>query len=149
MEGNCRGVFNAPVQPIELAPMNAFIKKSTKGKLKDLISEDAIKGCSLMLITCVYVKAKWVESFDTRDTVAGTSFLAVTGKPQRCFMTQRTGPMQYVDDPRMEICVLPYRPERRDSSLPRWKAAVFLPKLKGLEAIQDILPTFANEPSSP
>jgi serine protease inhibitor len=102
-----------------------------------------------MLITCLHFKAKGVESFDARDTVAGTLFFAFTGKLQKCFMMQRTGPTQYVDDPRMEICVLPYRPERRDSSLPRWKAAVFLPKLKGLEAIQDILPTFANEPSSP
>jgi serine protease inhibitor len=142
------GVFKAPVQPIELAPMNAFIKKGTKGKLKDLISEDSIKGCALMLITCLYFKAKWVESFDARDTVAGTPFFAFTGKPQKCFMMQRTGPMQYVDDPRMEICVLPYRAERGNPSLPRWKAAVFLPKLKGLEAIQDILSTFANEPSS-
>lgn len=123
-------VFGATAQPIELASMNAFIEKDTKGKNKGLISAEDIERCALVLITCLYFKAKWADSFSIRATVAEEPFYPFTSKPQECSTMQKTGRMQYLEDPSMEICMLPYEAEKSNSSVPRWKA------------------TFAKDPSS-
>ena len=141
-------VFGATVQPMQLAEINAFIEKGTRGKFKDLVSAEDLEGCVLMLITCLYFKAKWAEPFSIRATVAEERFYSFTSKPQTCSMMCKTGRMRYIEDPNMQICVLPYKAEDSNSSLPTWKAAIILPNTHGHAAIKDILSTFSKDTSS-
>lgn len=145
---NLKQVFDATVQPIQLTAINAFIEKGTKGKFKDLVSANDVGGCLLMLITCLYFKAEWADPFSIHATVAKTPFYPLTDKPETCHMMHKTARLQYIEDTKTQVCILPYKAVGSNSTGPCWKAAIILPKDRGYAAIGDILSRFSKDSSS-
>lgn len=135
-------VFGATVAPMKLAPMNEFVEKETQGNIKQLVTKREVDNAVLMLITCLYFKAKWATPFATSMTDRSATFYPFdNGKSQTCSMMHRVDDMDYREDPRMQVCVLPYRSTGGESNTPTpiWKAAIILPKTPGLSAMKDIL----------
>jgi serine protease inhibitor len=56
--------FRATFGKLEVGPINRFIETETKGKLKNLVSANDLVGTVLMVITCLYFKAKWETPFN-------------------------------------------------------------------------------------
>jgi serine protease inhibitor len=142
-------IFNATIKPIHRADINMFIEKATKGKFRDLVSADDLQGCLLMLITCLYFKAKWADPFSAHATISEAPFHPFTSRPQVCPMMQKTGRMQYMEDPKMQICVLPYKADDPNTSRPCWKAAIVLPEDHGYSAMKDLLSNNLYPPDPP
>jgi serine protease inhibitor len=135
--------FNTTIGPLELQPINDFIFRETKGKFKNLIQSGDLAGTVLMLITCLYFKAKWQNPFDKMRTVRKGEFHTFDGKVQPCAMMTKVERMEYVEDEVMQACFLPYQ---IDGNGPQWKAAVILPKQDGIDAIRGILTKFSERP---
>jgi serine protease inhibitor len=135
--------FHATIGPLELQPINDFIFRETKGKFKNLIKSGDLAGTVLMLITCLYFKAKWQNPFDKMRTVRKSDFRTFDGKVQPCAMMTKVERMEYVEDEVMQACFLPYQSEGNG---PRWKAVVILPKQDGIDAMRGILTKFSERP---
>ena len=140
--------FAAAIGPIALGPINEFIEKETKGKFKDLIkSGPDLESAILLLVTCLYFKAKWVKSFDKDRSTEMEVFNHFDGTVEFCIMMHMLDRMEYKEDKKMQLCVLPYKTNDPSSkSCPNWKAAIILPKEKGFLAIQGLLTTFSSSP---
>jgi serine protease inhibitor len=142
-----QSTFGATIGPLETKPINDFIFRETKGKFKDLIKEDDLAGAVLMLITCLYFKAKWQNPFEKWRTTEKSDFFTWQGKTQVCAMMHKVERIEYVEDKEMQACFLPYQ-SGQGSSGPQWKAAVILPKRNGMDAMQDILTSFSKNPEA-
>jgi serine protease inhibitor len=99
----------------------------------------------LMLITCLYFKAKWQNPFDKLRTFEKSDFHTFDGKTQTCAMMSKVDRMEYVEDQTMQACFLPYQNEAGGSG-PQWKAAIILPKTSGRDSMHDILTKFSKRP---
>lgn len=135
--------FHATIGPLELQPINDFIFRETKGKFKNLIQSGDLAGTVLMLITCLYFKAKWQNPFDKMRTVRKSDFHTFNGKILPCAMMSKVDRMEYVEDELMQACFLPYQSEGNG---PQWKAAVILPKQDGIDAMRGIMTKFSERP---
>jgi serpin A len=140
-------LFGATVGPLALEPINAFIFKETKGKFENLIKPGDLAGAVLMLVTCLYFKAKWQNPFDKKRTMQNSDFHTFDGKKQACAMMTKVDRMEYVEDTTMQVCFLPYQ-NGSGSSGPEWKAAVILPARTGMDAMRDILTKFSKNPDA-
>ena len=140
-----QNTFGATIGPLESKPINDFIYRETRGKFKDLIKGGDLAGAVLMLITCLYFKAKWQNPFEKWRTMDKSVFHTWEGKTQACAMMHKVERMEYAEDKEMQACFLPYKSEA-GSSGPEWKAAVILPKRYGMDAMRDILRSFSEGP---
>ncbi|KAE9365701.1 hypothetical protein N431DRAFT_351432 [Stipitochalara longipes BDJ] len=141
-----QNTFGATVGPLQLKPINDFIFRETKGKFKDLIEASDLAGAVLMLVACLYFKAKWQNPFEKRMTMAKSDFHTWDGKTTACAMMRKVDKMEYVENKDYQACFLPYQNEK--NSGPHWKAAVILPKREGFDAMRDILTSFSNRPEA-
>jgi serine protease inhibitor len=155
-EETIRKTFGATIGPIEVEPINEFIQEATKGKFKGLVSKGDLMAVVLMLVTCLYFKANWETPFN-RSLTKKSDFYMFGGKCQTCDMMNRVGMMDYMENGKIQACILPYKSGGGDPSLlgtsasspsPNWKAAVILPKERGFTAMQAILSTFSASPTS-
>jgi serine protease inhibitor len=140
-----RSTFGATVGPLELKPINDFIFKETKGKFKDVIKDGDLAGAVLMLITCLYFKAKWQNPFERWRTMDNFDFHTWEGKTEACSMMTKVDKMEYVEDRDMQACFLPYENEAGGSG-PEWRAAIILPTRNRIDAMRDILMGFSRSP---
>ena len=142
-----QNLYQATIGPLQIQPINEFIFKETKGKFKDLIKPGDLAGAVLMLVTCLYFKAKWQNPFDKAGTMQNSDFHTFDGKKQVCAMMTKVDKMEYTENKTMQVCFLPYQNETGGSG-PQWKAAVILPKLAGIHAMHDILTKFSKDPAA-
>ncbi|PMD35104.1 hypothetical protein L207DRAFT_517200 [Hyaloscypha variabilis F] len=141
-----QNTFGATVGPMELQPINDFIFRETKGKFKDLIKSGDLAGAVLILVACLYFKAKWQNPFEKRMTMAESDFHTWDGKTTPCAMMHKVDKMEYVENKEYQACFLPY--QSGGNSGPQWKAAVILPKREGFDAMRDTLTGFSNRPEA-
>jgi serine protease inhibitor len=80
------------------------------------------------------------------STEQKADFFTWDGKTQAVKMMNKVERLEYVEDKEKQVCILPYKTDDNPAG-PRWKAAIVLPKRKGLSAMQDILKNFAASPS--
>jgi serine protease inhibitor len=154
-QGTMQNTFGATIGPLDVEMINKFIETETKGKIKDIVSESTVYNSVLMLITCIYFKAKWKTVFNMSLTQEAT-FWMFDNTAQSCLMMRRVGTMEYREDGKAQICILPYKADEpgsslddsNSSSIPKWKAAIVLPKERGFSALMDILSTFATSPTA-
>jgi serpin B len=139
--------FHATIGPLELTAMNAFIENETKGKFKDLIKPADLVGAVLYLVSCLHFKARWANPFDSVRTEQKADFFTWNGKTETVKMMNKIDQMEYVEDEEIQVCILPYKTDDNPDG-PKWKAAIILPKRKGLPAMQDILIRFAASPET-
>ena len=160
---------------LELGPINSFIETETNGKLRDLVSANDMVDAVLMIITCLYFKAKWETPFK-KSITQKAYFTTFQNEKQSCHMMQRVAAIHYKDDKLAQICILPYKTDQAGSKAaisdsgsssiatksrssastqpvlgstqsPKWKAAIILPKEHGLPAMQELIKTFSTSPS--
>jgi serine protease inhibitor len=158
--------FRATFGKLEVGPINRFIETETKGKLKNLVSANDLVGTVLMVITCLYFKAKWETPFNISVTQKAP-FYSFENVEKTCSMMGMVGKLQYKDDKLAQICILPYKTDGISVDIgasisdtnsipiedfsdanstgpsPQWKAAIILPKESGLPALQEILTAFS------
>jgi serpin B len=69
--------FKAELGPLELEPINVFIERETKGKLKDVVKPQDVAQVVMILVTYLYFKAKWADPFESRRMLVGETFMAL------------------------------------------------------------------------
>lgn len=136
-----QGKFEAEIRPLQLEHINEFIERETRGKFKDLIKPDDLDGTLLMLATCLYFKAKWATPFKQKHTEKNVTFFGYEGEEMQCSMMYKCTKMEYVDEKKYQVAILPYKSKKQG---PKWKAAIILPKERGLTAMHDILASFTT-----
>jgi serine protease inhibitor len=146
--------FEGKLGLLELTPINLFIERETKGKITNLVTESQVAEAVLMLVTCLYFKARWAIPFDILMTQRSASFYPFDSKPQTCAMMHRNGLFDYREDEKTQVCVLPYEGYAYDKEegsnnnrRPHWKAAFVLPKTPTLSGLKDVLLQAASSPS--
>jgi serpin B len=136
--------YEAEIGPLELEPINRFIERETRGKLKDVIKPNDLNGTLLMLVSCLYFKAKWAVSFDKQRTMTNVTFHGFE-KDQTCALMYKRDKMEYVEDAKSQVVVLPYKSAAQG---PKWKAAIILPKQRGVEAMRSLLTSLTSSPDA-
>lgn len=139
MDNELRAKFG----PLDADAMNDFVARETKGKIKDIITAEALVDSVLVLITCLYFKAKWADPF-VKSRTSPAPFYTYGGGILTCSMMRRTGYMQYTEDGAFQVCILPYQTEPSSSACPQWKAAIILPKARGLSPMKELISLLAG-----
>lgn len=88
--------------------VNGWVSKSTKGLIKDLLTDASINARTLALIVnAIYLKAPWLWKFD--ETLTQTdSFYKPGAKPSEAQMMQRSARYLYHETDIMKVLALPY-----------------------------------------
>ena len=125
--------------------MNKFIIDNTKGKIQGSFSNAALRNVPLVFVSCLYFKAVWEKPFLRSSTIKDT-FYGINDN-FICNMMKKCVEMNYVDDPKAQICMLPYAmaSNTSDSNSPRWQAMIILPKEAGLGPLMDIFASLSSD----
>lgn len=108
--------------------INAWVAKSTKDRIKDLLPEGSIDATTRLVLTnAIYFKGFWADAFPKAATSDGV-FHAEDGDVKRPFM-RRKGSYRTAEVNGTEVLELPYK----DSDL---AMVVLLPKANGLAALE-------------
>jgi serine protease inhibitor len=102
-------VYKGELGLLDVAPVNAFIERETKGSFKDLASSDDIAGDAMYLVTCFYFKGKWKKGFNPADTWKKCVFRGFDGGQQTTRdMMHMKDDLEYMDDGSCQTVILPY-----------------------------------------
>jgi serpin B len=89
--------------------VNGWVEENTKKRIRNLFPEGSItEATRLVLANAIYFKGKWETEFRTLDT-RPEPFALLDGSKIDVPMMQRTGVTGYVEGPRVQVAVLPYR----------------------------------------
>ncbi|CAD5118164.1 unnamed protein product [Dimorphilus gyrociliatus] len=102
--------------------LNKWVEDITKGKIKNLLKEDAVTALTRMiLVNAVYFKADWAEKFDERATQI-MNFMITKDEKVETRMMYRSGKYRlgYSSNLNIQVLELPYKN-------PNFKMLVFLP----------------------
>ncbi|CDW61167.1 Serpin-like protein [Trichuris trichiura] len=92
--------------------INDWVEKKTKGKIKDLIPQDAIKPLTrLVLINAIYFKADWKAPFKTALTKK-TTFYVKQDEEKTVEMMQMNKEFPYSETDEYQILGIPYVTEK-------------------------------------
>ncbi|XP_072880450.1 leukocyte elastase inhibitor-like [Hemitrygon akajei] len=119
--------------------INTYVENKTEGKIKDLLSEDAITSNTvLVLVNAIYLKGKWNQRFQEENTYV-TMFKMNKKMSRSVNMMRQEGNFNfaYIDGFKAKVLELPY--EKKDLSM-----FIFLPddisdNSTGLEKLQKAL----------
>ena len=136
--------FKAEIGPLELGPINGFIERETKGKLKDVVKAGDIAQAVMVLVTCLYFKAKWANPFERSRTMVNETFYGFE-REMKCDLMYKYDRMEYVETSKCQVVVLPYQ---SGDTGPKWKAVVVLPKGKGVGAMRDLIASLSASPDA-
>ena len=136
--------FKAEIGPLELGPINGFIERETKGKLKDVVKAGDIAQAVMVVVTCLYFKAKWANPFESSRTMVNETFYGFE-REVKCDLMYKYDRMEYVETSKCQVVVLPYQ---SGGAGPQWKAAVMLPKGKGVGAMCDLIASLSASPDA-
>lgn len=117
------------------ATINAWVKQNTFGKIVDILSSEAIDSSTRMiLISALYMKAKWKNPFDSRLTHQ-QPFFTQDGNVQTVLSMTQTAYFPYGDTPEVALLEMPYIPSRPDG--PQLSLLIILPHQKeGLSELE-------------
>uniref|UniRef100_A0A914E7S0 Serpin domain-containing protein n=1 Tax=Acrobeloides nanus TaxID=290746 RepID=A0A914E7S0_9BILA len=89
--------------------INSFIEQATHGKIKNLISSDAISAATQMILTnAIYFKGTWEYKFEKNQTVPKTFYLS-ENREQQVSMMKIIKPFPYYEDNQVKVLGLPYK----------------------------------------
>ncbi|KHJ95382.1 serine proteinase inhibitor [Oesophagostomum dentatum] len=110
--------------------INAFISKTTAGKIDDLVTEDMVRGAFSLVVNAIYFTAKWEYEFDKSST-SNLTFYSSSNKQRKIeFLNEFGKNRMYAEDRDMQVLSLRYK----DTS---YAFNVFLPKVRyGLDALR-------------
>ncbi len=110
------------------ATINAWVKQSTFGKISDILSEDAINNTTRMvLVSALYLKAKWKNPFDIHMT-SQQPFFSDEDVIETVSSMSQTAHFPYLDTPEAAILEMPYVLSRKEG--PEFSMLIILPHQK-------------------
>jgi len=105
--------FNAEINSLNFSDpnassiINAWVDRSTNGKINKIVSDQIPSEIVMYLINAVYFKGTWTKTFDTsvtRDAV----FTLPDGSHTSCKMMYQKGNLKYYADDQLQAVDLPY-----------------------------------------
>lgn len=108
-----RAAFDAEVSNIDFgAPdaaqtINAWVERSTKGRIPDIVPDPLPADAVMYLINAIYFKGEWQEQFDPRRTTPAP-FHNADGSTSTVPMMSRSKGTHYYADAEIEIAELRY-----------------------------------------
>ena len=88
--------------------VNSWVSEKTHGLIPDMLSDPPDPATALILINTLYMKAKWLSSFDKNDTYDREFFLE-SGSPVTVPFMHAFGNMSYLKGDGYTGIVLPYQ----------------------------------------
>ncbi|RCN28869.1 serine proteinase inhibitor, partial [Ancylostoma caninum] len=62
--------------------IDAFVRETTEGKIKNFIKEDTVSGALSLIINAIYFKAKWEHKF-SKELIANRTFHSAANKKKK------------------------------------------------------------------
>lgn len=110
------------------ATINAWVKQNTFGKITDILSPQSLdKSTRMVLISALYLKAKWQNQFDSHLTTQQPFFLKDGNLKTVLSMTQAAD-FPYFSTSEASILDMPYTISRKDG--PEFSMLIVLPHQK-------------------
>ena len=107
------------------ATINAWVKQNTFGKIVDILTPQALDSSTRMiLVSALYMKAKWKNPFDVHET-SQQPFFAEDNSTQTALAMSQSAYFPYLNVPEAEILEMPYVMSRKDG--PQFSMLVILP----------------------
>ncbi len=115
--------------------INAWVKQNTFGKIADILPPQSINNSTRMvLVSALYLKAKWKNPFDIHATNQEPFFLE-DGTIQTTLSMIQTAQFPYFNTPDASLLEMPYIMSRKDG--PEFSMLIILPRLKdGLKNVE-------------
>lgn len=116
--------------------INAWVKQMTYGKIPDILTANSLdKRTRMVLVSALYLKAKWQHQFDEHATHQEPFFLE-DGSLQTVLSMTQTAQFPYLSTPEASILEMPYIMSRKGG--PEFSMLVILPRLKdGLKNVEN------------
>lgn len=98
-------------KPVEAAAkINAWVWESTRGRLREIVTPDALEGAVITLINVIYFKGLWTFPFPELPNNAKPFYVA-RGKPTTALYMEQNGQFYYDNSSELgaQILRLPYR----------------------------------------
>ncbi|KIC74915.1 putative serpin-like protein [Neochlamydia sp. TUME1] len=139
---NMKKYFNGTFRVIDFkgqpetarATINAWVKHHTFGKIIDILHSQAIDSSTRMvLVSALYLKAKWKNPFDPHLTTQ-QPFFTEDGVVQTALSMTQTAYLPYLDTPEATVVELPYILSRKEG--PEFSMMIILPHQK--EALREV-----------
>ncbi|RCN41711.1 serine proteinase inhibitor [Ancylostoma caninum] len=89
--------------------IDAFVRETTEGKIKNFIKEDTVSGALSLIINAIYFKAKWEHEF-SKELIANRTFHSAANKKKKIeFLNEDDRLCNYTEYEDMEVLSLPYK----------------------------------------
>lgn len=90
------------------ATINAWVKQNTFGKITDILTDQSIdKSTRMVLVSALYLKAKWKHPFDAHATSQQPFFLP-EGNTQTALTLSQINYYPYLNTPEASLLEMPY-----------------------------------------
>lgn len=120
--------------------INDWITNKTQGKIKEILKLGDLNSSSrLVIVSAIYLKSHWRETFDPKLTKQDLFFLNLRSSTEAEFMT-RTGSFAIVDKENFSLIELPYASQAQG---PQLSMLILLPY--SMEGLPDIEKTLTAE----
>ncbi|CAJ0598696.1 unnamed protein product [Cylicocyclus nassatus] len=107
-----------------------FVRENTDGKIKNIITANAVKNEVALIVNAIYFKANWYNEFNKRSTTSTMFYHSATNKEKIKFMRVIAKNRLYAENDVVQVLSLPYK----DTS---YSFNIILPKKKfGLEELR-------------
>lgn len=116
------------------ATINAWVKQNTFGKIADILTAQSIDSATRMvLVSALYLKAKWKNQFDVHAT-GQQPFFSAEGSLHTVLSMSQMAYFPYLDTPSAAILEMPYIMSRKEG--PEFAMLIVLPHQK--EGLVDV-----------
>jgi serpin B len=107
--GNAHMTLDAEAKPLpkDSAPINAWVKKATKGMIPSIL--DSIDPRTVaILVNAIYFKGEWATKFDRSRSVLGSFSLSEQDRRPCAMMRRDDKRMLYAETKALQVVELPY-----------------------------------------
>lgn len=128
--------------------INSWVSERTGGRIKDLISKNAISSLTRLIITnAIYFKGKWLKQFNKDRTEEANFNISEDKKVKVQMMSMREQSFNYYEDDRVQILELPY--DEKEISmlilLPKSFDITYIDEYLNSEKLEEIKSSFIEE----
>ena len=106
------------------ATINAWVKQNTFGKIADILPTPLDSSTRMVLVSALYLKARWKNQFDEHVTSQQPFFL-MDGSIETTLSMGQSAFFPYLDTPEVSILEMPYINSRKEG--PEFSMLVILP----------------------
>ncbi|KAK6756721.1 hypothetical protein RB195_014883 [Necator americanus] len=89
--------------------IDKFVSDTTAGKIKDLVTEDTVRGSFSLIINAIYFSAKWEHEFYKTSTTNATFHSSANKQKEIEFLNESEEHRFYAEDEDMQVLSLRYK----------------------------------------